>query len=104
MRTHVVAIQDLDPLASSVQVMSQGMGNGGLAGRRKTGEPQRGASPSRMHRSSLHRMLPAYGVGGRSLGVHRLIPHSVLANPAQRPARGSPLDALVVHGSHPMEM
>ena len=48
-------------------------------------------------------MLPAHRIHGCGSGAHRLIPHSVFAKPAHRPARGSSVDALLVHGSHPME-
>ena len=41
--------------------------------------------------------------GGRGLGRHAMIPHSVLSVPAQRPERASsPAATLRVHGSHPM--
>jgi hypothetical protein len=75
-----VTVEHLDLPAGRAQLPGDGVGDRRLAGPGQPGQPDGGA--------------PA----------HRWIPHSVLTDPAQRPARGpSPAATARVHGAQPID-
>ena len=103
MRSHLVAVQHLDSLARGAQLLGQGVGDGGLAGRGQTGEPQACAPPG-ASRGVLDLMRPGSSHRRSRSGRSQVDPAFGLGQSGPAPGPRIVGRTLQVQGSQPMEV